>query len=171
MHSADFINFWLSLGTIGLQIASVILLVALFSKNNFRLLIEKHSLLIGFLAVLASVSGSLIYSLAIGFTPCELCWYQRILLFPQVILLIMALWKKDIGIWIYLRVLSLIGAAIAAYHYYGQMFNSSSLPCPATGPSCAQVPFVEFGYITIPMMSLSVFIFLFILSFYATRRD
>src|SRR6185369_1050871 len=98
-----------------------------------------------------------------------LCWYQRIVMYPQVIILGMAAWKKDYSIWLYSRVLSSIGLVIAIYQYYGQMFNEGALPCSTAIDSCAKLYFVEFGYITIPMMALSIFAFLTILSFFKPR--
>lgn len=56
-------------------------------------------------------------------------------------------------------VLSTVGAGIALYHHTLQMFPGAGLPCPAVGPSCAQIVFLEFGYITYPMMALSLFAF------------
>lgn len=169
--TAEFLNFWLSLGAIGIQIASVILFIGLARKNKLHDFISTHALKIALLAVIASVGGSLAYSLVIGFTPCDLCWYQRILLFPQLVLLAIAAYKNDVTVWVYIRTLSIMGAVLAVYHYYGQMFNSSSLPCPAVGPSCSQIPFVEFGYITIPMMSLSIFAFIIALSYYGSKKS
>jgi disulfide bond formation protein DsbB len=167
----DTINFLFGLGTIGIQIAFVFLTLTLFGPNTkLKKFITTYSLHIGSLLVLGSFIGSVIYSDVLHFVPCTFCWYQRIAMFPQLVILAIAAWKRDYFAWIYARSLSIIGGLLAIYHYYGQMFNSSALPCPATGPSCSQVPFVEFGYITIPMMSLSVFAFLVVLSFYNSRN-
>jgi len=114
----------------------------------------------GFLVALISVAISLIYSDIIGYEPCKLCWIQRVFLYPQVIILGLALWKKCRDAEIYCLALSTIGAVIAGYHFYGQSFNPNALPaCDAVGGvSCALRFFVEFGYVTIPMMSLTAFV-------------
>ncbi len=156
------LNSIFSAATIGLQILIAVLLVSLITKSNKPLVdfFAGRAILFSFLIALAAVIVSLFYSEIIGYTPCELCWFQRTLMYPQVILLGLALWKKDKAIADYSLALSLVGGAIAAYHYYGQMFNLSALPCAAAGVavSCAQRFFVEFGYVTIPMMSLTAFL-------------
>ncbi|OGZ43629.1 MAG: hypothetical protein A3C84_00545 [Candidatus Ryanbacteria bacterium RIFCSPHIGHO2_02_FULL_48_12] len=118
---------------------------------------------------LASVMGSLVYSNVIGFAPCVLCWWQRVLLYPQAIVLAVLLYKKQDAI-PFVLAFSIPGALLAAYHYWGQMFAISALPCGVPGPgvvSCADRYFVEFGYITIPMMSLTAFALLLMLALYA----
>ncbi|MBX4209348.1 disulfide bond formation protein B [Candidatus Parcubacteria bacterium] len=116
-------------------------------------------LLIAFVVSLLATAGSLIYSDVLGYEPCKLCWFQRIFMYPQVLLMGMALFKKDHGMKIYGFVMSAIGAAIALFHYTGQL-GLTPLPCSAVGysASCAQKFVLEFGYITIPMMAFSAFI-------------
>jgi disulfide bond formation protein DsbB len=121
----------------------------------------ENSLLLAFLAALGVTAGSLFYSGFAGFEPCSLCWWQRVFFFPQVIILALAWWWQDRRAASYCLWLSLIGSLIAVYHYYGQMFNTSALPCqdPSTGvAACAFNYFVKFGYITIPLMSLTGFL-------------
>lgn len=121
--------------------------------------IGSGGLIMGFVVALTSVVLSIVYSDVIGFQPCKLCWIQRIFLYPQVIILGLTLWKKTRDAIAYCLSLSIIGAVIAAYNFYGQSFNPSILPaCDVSGgASCAVRFFVEFGYITIPMMSLTAF--------------
>jgi disulfide bond formation protein DsbB len=113
--------------------------------------------LIAFLAALGSLLGSLYYSQIAGFAPCDLCIIQRIFLYPQVLTLAFGLWKKK-----YIQAMSwisyvfcIVGGGVSVFHYYGQMFNSSALPCAAASVSCAKIEFIEYGYITIPMMALT----------------
>ncbi len=134
--------------------------------------IGSHGLTIGFIVALTSVVLSLVYSDIIGYEPCKLCWIQRIFLYPQVIILGLALWKKTKDAAMYCLTLSGVGALIALYHFYGQSINPSVLPaCDATGAaSCAVRYFVEFGYITIPMMSLTAFILIIAFMLLAKRQ-
>jgi len=99
------------------------------------------------------------YSELVGYTPCELCWFQRILMYPQVAILGLALLKKDRNVYVYSIALSIIGVLIASYHYILQIGAAPALTCSSVGAavSCAQKPFLQFGYITIPMMSLTAF--------------
>ena len=89
-------------------------------------------------------------------------------MYPQVIILIIALAKKDQRINDYTLVLSIIGGLIAAFHYFSQVSGISLLPCAAIGysVSCARRFVMEFGYLTIPLMSLSAFALIFIFAVY-----
>jgi len=110
-----------------------------------------------------SVLVSLTYSEFIGFVPCELCWVQRIFMYPQFIILGLAIWKKTKDSAMYCLALSVIGAIVAGYHFYGQSFNPNALPAcdiVSGATSCAVKYFVEFGYVTLPLMSLTAFLLL-----------
>ena len=123
----------------------------------------QHALIFSWIVCASAVFSSLYYSDIAHLVPCSLCWWQRIFIFPQLVLLTLALWKNDERISDYLFGLSGIGALIALYHYYGQMFSSAILPCGVSGgtPSCANKTILEFGYVTIPMMSLTYFLIIF----------
>lgn len=74
---------------------------------------------------------------------------------------------SDELVFLYSFVLSLIGGGIALFHYYAQMFNPDALAiCGTTGVSCSQIFFVSFGYITIPMMSLTAYLILILVYFF-----
>lgn len=130
----------------------------------------KNSLIFAFIVALAATTGSLFYSEVIGFEPCRLCWFQRIFMYPQVVLLGLALLRRDHGIALYSITLSIIGAVIATYHYLLQIGVSPSLSCQAVGYSisCSSKFVLQFGYITIPMMALTAFL-LIIFFFYLHR--
>jgi disulfide bond formation protein DsbB len=171
---AEYFTLLSSLAVVAEQIAIVALVTALargvYEHRIFRW-VAVHAMELMFAVALASVVGSLVYSNVIGFAPCVLCWWQRVLLYPQVIILAVALYKKQDAT-PYVLAFSLPGVLLAAYHYWGQMFTISALPCGVPGPgvvSCADRYFVEFGYITIPMMSLTAFALLVAFAFYARR--
>lgn len=150
--------------TILAQIASLGLVIALISKGKilgaYKDTIEKNILWVGFVVSLIATGGSLFFSEVAGYTPCVLCWYQRILMYPQAILFLVALIRKDRGIIPYALTLSIIGGAIAIYHYYGQVATVGILPCSAVGyaASCSTQFTLQWGYITIPMMAFSAFL-------------
>ncbi|MDO8590950.1 MAG: disulfide bond formation protein B [bacterium] len=170
------LNTFASIGTIAGHVFILAVLVtwlfARFGKNSpsgkwgreVLAKIGSYGLALGFLVALASVIISLVYSDIIGYEPCKFCWIQRIFLYPQVIILGLALWKKTKDAITYCLALSFIGTPIAAYLFYGQSFNPNALPaCGVTGEtSCAVRYFVEFGYITIPLMSLTAFILIIV---------
>lgn len=124
-----------------------------------------------FIVALVSMTGSLFFSEIAGYEPCVLCWYQRIAMYPLAFLFAVSLIKKEskyiIG---YVMPLVLIGLAIAGLHSFEQIMKDPLLPCSAIGyaVSCTKFFFRTFGYITIPMMSLSAFAF--ILSLLLVKR-
>lgn len=117
----------------------------------------ERAIFLSFLAAFAATFGSLFYSEVAGFAPCSLCWWQRIFLYPQTILLFTAFIKKDDGMRLHSFVLSSMGALIALYHTFIQFGFQSALPCATSGVSCQTLYFLEYGYVTIPTMSLTVF--------------
>jgi len=115
-----------------------------------------NALVFSFFVALFAMSGSLFFSEIAHFVPCKLCWYQRICMYPQVLLLGIANLKNDWGIKRYVLPLSIVGAVIAAYHYLLQM-SPIPLPCSDEIVSCAAKQVGYFGYITIPLMSFTAF--------------
>lgn len=157
-------NFILSLLTILAQGIIIFLMASVFlKKENLVRFATKHALLFSFIVALAAISGSLFYSEIGGIIPCKLCWFQRIVVYPQVILLGLALIKKDRNIAPYSIALSAIGIIIAGYHYLLQIGVAPSLACPIVGfsASCSQAFTMNFDYITIPMMSFTASLFIF----------
>lgn len=106
-----------------------------------------------------AVLGSLFFSEVMKFEPCVLCWYQRIAMFPLAVIFAVGFWKKDPGVRGYAWPFIIIGVLIAVYHnllYYG-FIPKSITPCTA-GVSCTEQPFELLGFITIPFLSLTVFV-------------
>lgn len=110
--------------------------------------------------------GSLYFSEIKQFEPCTLCWYQRILMYPLVILLGIAAVRKDYWISLYTMVFSGIGMCLSAYHYGIQKFAFLSDAAPACGRvPCTGAYINWFGFITIPFLALTAFIIIFVCSF------
>ncbi len=154
------INQTLGVLTVIAQISSILLLILFFTKKSLPSFLKNNTLLIAFFVALIATLGSLTYSDIIGYEPCKLCWFQRIFIYPQVILLGLALIKKDFKMASYSIILSFIGAIIAGYHYLLQLGVAPGLPCSAVGYSiaCSQRFVMQYGYITIPMMAFSAFV-------------
>ena len=105
-----------------------------------------------------STAGSLIFSEILKFPPCVLCWYQRICMYPLVVILAIGIWKKDKNLPYFVLPLSVIGLLISAYHnlLYYKIIPESTAPC-VLGISCT-TKFIEwFGFITIPLLSFASF--------------
>lgn len=163
MEFISTVNHFFSFFTVVSQIVIILIILFLIKKGNgFIAFLGKNALAIGFIVALSGTAISLFYSEIAGYVPCNLCWLQRIFLYPQVIVLGMALWKKDARVADYSIALSLLGALVAAYHSYIQYGGSSFIPCSSTG-LCAQRFVFEYGYVTIPVMALTAFVFIIFL--------
>lgn len=105
-----------------------------------------------------STFGSLFFSEVMGLIPCELCWYQRIFMFPLAVILLMGLHPLDIRVVRYALPLALIGLLFAVYHsllFYG-LIPESLQPC-RQGISCADDSMLLLGFLPIPLLSLVAF--------------
>jgi disulfide bond formation protein DsbB len=127
--------------------------------------IAPNARMYAFVITLTATLGSLFYSDVAKYTPCILCWWQRIFMYPQTVLLTLGIVKKDKNVADYGMGLSAIGAVLAAYHYYIQVGGATPLTCEAVGYSisCTQKFTTDFGYVTIPMMSLTAFVAIYLL--------
>jgi disulfide bond formation protein DsbB len=159
-----------AIGTIVLQLVTLLLLVLLFVKENkFSLFVKKYFLQIGFFTTLVSVLVSLTYSTVFGYAPCLLCWWARIFMFPQLILFGVAWWKKTNPTW-EIFLLSLLGVLFSGYHVYIELGGNEIISCETGGVSCLKRYVFEFGYITIPVMALTGFIFLTLLAAHNLKK-
>lgn len=127
-------------------------------KKNF----ETWLFLLWATSLVATV-GSLFFSEVLGYEPCELCWYQRILMYPLVIIYGVALWKKKIDISIPGLIMSGIGMLVSIYHY-----SLQKIPGLSSGDTCGLVPcnaqYINvFGVVTIPFLAGTAFFIIFII--------
>jgi disulfide bond formation protein DsbB len=123
-----------------------------------------YSLYLAWVVSLVAVTGSLFFSEYIGYEPCKLCWFQRIFMYPQAILLAIACYKNDRRQIPYLLPLSVIGGSISLYHYAEQKIPGLAklLPC-TSGVPCNEDYINWLGFITIPFLALIAFILIFVL--------
>jgi|TARA_B100000315_G_scaffold5575_1_gene5591 disulfide bond formation protein DsbB len=103
-----------------------------------------------------SVLGSLYFSEVAGFRPCELCWYQRIAMYPLALILVVAMVRPGSDVARFALPLSVSGAAVSIYHYQLQLFPDQGSSCEP-GASCAFRWVHKFGFISIPLMALAGF--------------
>lgn len=106
------------------------------------------------IATVAS-SGSLYLSLGLGLTPCHLCWYQRILMYPLVIILGIGTAETRVRVIRTAFPFAIAGIAVSAYHSWLQ---ATTATCGFSG-ACAVVQYRLLG-MTIPNMSLVAFLLL-----------
>jgi disulfide bond formation protein DsbB len=129
-------------------------------------------LFVSWAASVLAMFGSLYFSEIRQYEPCTLCWYQRILMYPMVIILGIAVVKKDYRISIYTMVLSAIGGCISLYHYSIQKISFLA----DHAASCGRVPctgqYINWlGFITIPFLALIAFIIIFICSYLLWKKS
>lgn len=126
-----------------------------------------------FAVAAVSMVGSLLFSEVAKFSPCVLCWYQRILMYPQVLLLGLALNKKNRDVVPSAMILSVIGFFVAGYHYALQLGAPALGPCTAApvAVDCAAKVTPTFGYVTIPLMAATGFAMIIVAMLIHRRRS
>ncbi|NOX60636.1 MAG: disulfide bond formation protein B [Chloroflexi bacterium] len=120
---------------------------------------ERISLIIALIAAWVATLGSLYFSEVLKFIPCTLCWYQRILMYPLALIILVAALRRDRGVPAYVLPFSIFGIFVSSYHYLLQKTDlfqkgavcTSNIPCTATWINW-------FGFITIPFLALTAFI-------------
>ncbi len=167
-ENVQYLNVFLGIGAILLQIASVSALGILFvigknKKSIYLDFIDKHYLKFGFLIAFFASVFPLVYSEIIKFAPCYLCWWQRVFIIPAIFIFGSAIWFKDRKVVKYVLPIISVGFLISLYHNFNYYFaETGNLPCDASGVSCYQQLVSEFGgYISIPMLALSAFLGIF----------
>ena len=175
MALVDFITQFLSILTLlgGIFIIGFLVFFIprkMWGKRKFKFeFLENNAHIFAFIIVLTATLGSLFYSEIAGYTPCKLCWLQRIFMYPLVIILGTALIRKASNIAYYVIPLSVIGGAISVFHYVIQRMEYVT-SCAAEGVSCTSKYIFHFGYITIPMMALTAFILVILFTYIWKRR-
>lgn len=119
--------------------------------------IGRHAVITAFVMAASGVIGSLFYSEFAEFPMCVLCVFQRVLLIPQMVVLGVGVWHRRRVYADTALVLAVSGALVAAYNQYLQFGGTEFIPCGVGGGACAKRFFIEFGYVTIPMMALTCF--------------
>lgn len=121
-------------------------------------------------ALIATV-GSLYFSEVVGFIPCNLCWYQRILMYPLVLLLGIAAVRKDWNQTLYVLPMCVIGFCISLYH---NLLEKTTWFDKSHDNVCGIVPcdtlYINwFGFVTIPFLAGTAFLIIGILSIMVRR--
>jgi disulfide bond formation protein DsbB len=112
---------------------------------------------VALLPAVAAMLGSLYYSEIVGFIPCTLCWYQRILMYPLTLIILVGLIKQDEYLPSYVLPFSMIGMSVSTYHYLMQ-WGVFANPASCSIVSCAARYVNYWGFITIPFMALTAFL-------------
>ena len=130
-------------------------LIAMYARHSFADLIARHSNTILRVMFVGAVLGSFTYELVFGYTPCLLCWYQRIAILSITILLFTADIRTSVLLRKQVLILAGLGLSIALVHNYIDIVPNGLDICGA-GPSCLLRYVNAFGFVTIPFMSAIV---------------
>ncbi|WP_297557593.1 disulfide bond formation protein B [Meiothermus sp.] len=105
--------------------------------------LDRNALLLAFawLVALVATLGSLYYSEVRNFIPCTLCWYQRIAMYPLVLILGIATWRNDVHIRPYALTLSLVGLFWSSYHLL-ELWVPGLAPNVCKGPIPCNVEYI-----------------------------
>ncbi len=167
-------NFF-ALATVVMQVCVVLVLAAICfpraaqSRATLKL-VKRHAFELGLFVVCGAIAGSLYYSDFVGYEPCSLCWWQRVFIYPQLIIFVIGFWRKDTAAFLYTLALSIIGGVVALYHSYIQYGGSPFFECGIDVVSCAQRFVFVFDYITIPLMAFTVLAILGLISFVGQKK-
>jgi disulfide bond formation protein DsbB len=158
------------LGVIGQVLAGGLLIVAALAlvgvRGPLRVLrrgVEGYELWLAFVVSAIATGGSLFFSEIAHFVPCELCWYQRICMYPLSIITLLAAAFDDPRAARYLLPLPIAGAGVSVYHLLVENgVVGESLTCSSSAPGGCAVKWInEFGYVTIPTLALTAFALVF----------
>lgn len=116
------------------------------------------ALFLAWLVATVATLGALFLGEIMGHVPCVLCWYQRIAMFPLVLILAAGLFPFDARVVRYALPLAVTGWLLASYHWAvaSGLVPESATPC-SQGVPCSVEPIVWFGFLTLPMLSVLAF--------------
>ena len=157
------------LGVAGQVVAGLIVFAGLLALAGVRApldairnLLWGYELWGGFVVAAIATGGSLFFSEIAGFVPCELCWFQRICMYPLSLLLLFLAFHADNRAARYLVAFPVVGAGVSVYHLLVEnKVVGQATACLVSAPGgCATKWINEFGYMTIPTLALTGFVLL-----------
>jgi|SRR5579862_1268051 len=173
----DVIYAFSGLGVAGQVLIALLLLLAVLALlgvrgplDAVRRWIWGYELWAGFVVAALATGGSLFYSEIAGFQPCDLCWFQRICMYPLSFLLLLLAWRGENRIARYLLAFPVFGAGTSIYHmliqYHAIAQPTSCVISTTAGTGCSfnwiATPGLDasFGYLAIPTLALTGFLLL-----------
>ena len=140
---------------------------------NLNATISAKIMFLCFLVASTATLGSLFFSEVMQFVPCTMCWYQRIFMYPLLLIFLINLLYPDDKVFKYAFPIVVVGLLFAIYHnmlMFG-IIPESAVPC-ASGVPCSTEYINWFGFITIPLLSLISYLMIFsLLIFGKTNKN
>jgi disulfide bond formation protein DsbB len=158
-----------ALGVVGQVLGGLLILVGLAAAvgargplRGLRSALWGYELWAAFVVAAIATGGSLFFSEIAHFVPCELCWFQRICMYPLSIVTLLAAIRGDHRVARYLLPLPIVGAGVSVYHLLVENgVVAQAKTCLASAPGgCATKWINEFGWMTIPTLALTAFVLL-----------
>ncbi|HIG25451.1 MAG TPA: disulfide bond formation protein B [Acidimicrobiia bacterium] len=154
LMTVDQVSLFLSLLALA-ALGGVVLVLASLGRP-LQAILAPQARSLALVVAASSMAGSLYFSEVANYTPCLLCWWQRIAMYPLVIILAVGVWRRINGLaWLVLP-FALMGAGTSVYHYQLQAFPEQGSSC-SEGASCAFRWVETFGFISIPFMAFCGF--------------
>ncbi len=151
-------------------LAGATLLAISLTRSSGRSVLSADALRLVAVVATGATAGSLYFSEIADFRPCELCWFQRIAMYPIAFVGVIAVARKDRTVLPYVRALAIVGAAVSLYHVGIQLFPEQSSVCDASNPCSGRL--VEgLGWMTIPQMAALCFTVIIALTTIGVRAD
>lgn len=160
--SVELFGIVATIGTIGYLLVSIF-----FALENISLKRQIHWILVG--SVMA-IAGSLTLSGIYTLPPCTFCWWQRILIYPTLVMTWAAAYAPTKPLLRAIGIMAGIGALVAAYHVFLQLGIVTSGVCGAGTVACTRIDLAIWGFMTIPAMSLATALGISISAFSASRK-
>lgn len=113
----------------------------------------------------AATLGSLYFSEVAHYVPCRFCWFQRVAMYPIVVVALVGVIRRDRAARWYALPMAAIGICISIYHYTIEWKPSlDSGSCALFGPACTDIWFRSFGFVTLAFMALCGFALIIVLN-------
>jgi disulfide bond formation protein DsbB len=151
-----------NLAVVALGVLAVAAAISPGARRRARrlvVLVSPQARPLALLVATVATAGSLYYSEVVGFAPCELCWFQRVCMYPLVAILAVGVARRDPTARWYAAPFVLVGVPLGLYHWLVERVPSiaASASCSATVP-CAVPYFEQLGYVTLAFMAMSAFL-------------
>lgn len=135
-------------------------------------MIDSKFLFLSFLIASVATLGSLFFSEVMDFVPCNMCWYQRIFMYPLLLIFLMGILYPDDKVFKYAMPIVMVGLIFSIYHnllMFG-IIPEAAVPC-TNGIPCSTKYISWFGFITIPFLSFLAYISIFILMILGRKKN
>ncbi|PFB56451.1 disulfide oxidoreductase [Bacillus cereus] len=134
-------------------------------------IIRNYQIAIAWMIATSAMLISLFFSEWMNLPPCDLCWYQRMAMYPLVLILGIGIYRKDPHVSTYAFPFACIGLLIAVYQITIQAFPTSEMKMCSVGVSCTEDYLNLFGFISIPMLSFVGFLAIIMLLYIKPDRE